>query len=73
MKRGFFNGIFAIVMGAFVIYWALTHSPKAGIGQIAMNELSGSYTMSSEAYYISLILGGVIAAIGLLRTYKSMK
>ena len=73
MKKGFFNGIFALVMGAFIIYWALTHSPKAGLGQIVSNELSGSYTMSTEAYYVSLVLGGLIAAVGLLRTYKSMK
>ena len=73
MKKGGIQGIIMLAVGAFIIYWAVTHSPKAGLGQIVSNELSGSYTMGEGAYYASLVVGTVIAALGLLKTYKAMK
>ncbi|WP_258105344.1 hypothetical protein [Marinoscillum sp. MHG1-6] len=73
MKSGLIRGLVLVLVGGFVIYWAITHSPKAGLGQIINNELSGSYTMSSGSYYASLIAGAILGLLGLLRVYKSMK
>lgn len=73
MKSGLVRGLVLIAVGAFVIYWAVTHSPKGGIGQIVSNEISGSYTMGEGTYYASLVVGTVLAVLGVLRTYKSMK
>jgi TRAP-type C4-dicarboxylate transport system permease small subunit len=73
MKSGLVRGLVLIGVGAFIIYWAVTHSPKAGVGQMITNELSGSYTMSEGAYYASLVVGTILAVLGLLRTYKSLK
>jgi len=72
MKSGLVRGIVLIAVGAFVIYWAVTHSPKAGVGQIISNEISGSYTMGEGAYYASLVVGTVLAVLGIIRTYKSV-
>ncbi|MFY0600079.1 MAG: hypothetical protein JXR03_10440 [Cyclobacteriaceae bacterium] len=73
MKSGLVRGLVLIGVGAFVIYWAISHSPKAGLGKIISNEVSGSYTMSEGVYYATLIVGIILAALGLMRTYKSMK
>lgn len=73
MKSGLIRGLVLIGVGAFVIYWAVTHSPKAGLGKMITNELSGSYTMGEGAYYASLVVGTVLAVLGILRTYKSIK
>lgn len=73
MKSGLARGLALLLVAAFIIYWAITHSPKAGVGQIISNELSGSYTMSSGAYYATLIVGIVLGILGILRVYKSMK
>jgi hypothetical protein len=62
--------IVAVFAGAFTIYWAQTHSPKAGLGQIVGNELSGSYTMNETQYYICL---GIGIALGILGVYKFFK
>ena len=67
MKKGKLQGIITALVGAFVIYWAYAHSPKAGLGKIVGNELSGSYTMSEIWYYISLALGIVIAVFGVYK------
>ena len=66
-------GIILIALGAFIIYWAQTHSPNAGIGKMITNELSGSYTMSETWYYVSMVGGTVIGIIGILRAFKAMK
>ena len=50
MKKGKVMGIVLILVGAFTVYWAQTHSPQAGVGQIVGNALSGSYTMSEGSY-----------------------
>jgi hypothetical protein len=73
MKKGLLQGVVLLGIGAFVIYWAMTHSPKAGLGQMLSNELSGSYTMSETAYYVSLAVGAVVALLGVMGAYKSMK
>ncbi len=67
-----FNLIQALV-GAFIIYWAQTHSPKAGIGQITKNFFQGSYTMSEPWYYVSLVLGIVILLHAILKLTKVIK
>ncbi|MFT6867464.1 MAG: hypothetical protein ACJA08_002307 [Cyclobacteriaceae bacterium] len=72
MKSGLIRGLALIGIGAFIIYWAITHSPKAGVGKMITNELSGSYTMGEGAYYASLIAGIILVVLGLLRSYKSM-
>lgn len=64
------QGVVAGLIGAFVIYWAQTHSPKAGIGNMIANELSGSYTMSENNYYLTLGLGIVLVLVGLYRIFK---
>ncbi|MFY0689833.1 MAG: hypothetical protein JXQ90_21870 [Cyclobacteriaceae bacterium] len=63
-------GLLLTLVGAFCIYWAYSHSPKAGIGKIVGNELSGSYTMSETSYYISLAIGAVIAIYGVMKFVK---
>ncbi len=70
MKKGKVIGIVLILVGAFTIYWAQTHSPQAGVGQIIGNALSGSYTMSEGSYYFTLIIG---ATLGLFGLYKLIK
>ncbi len=71
MKKGKLQGIIFGLIGAFVIYWAQTHSPKAKLGQIIGNELSGSYNMSETSYYLSLAVGIGLVAYGLFRLVKS--
>lgn len=70
MKKHIQQAILFILVGAFIIYWAQTHSPKAGIGNIIGNELSGSYTMSENWYYISLVIGAGLAVIGVKKILK---
>jgi len=65
--------IIILAIGLFMIYWAQAHSPKAGVGKIITNELSGSYTMSESWYYISVVAGSVIGLVGLLGLYRSLK
>ena len=60
-------------VGAFVIYWAQMHSPKAGIGQISKNFFAGSYTMSEPWYYASLVSGIALTVYGLLKWLKVLK
>ena len=64
------RGIVLLLIGGFIIYWAMEHSPKAGIGQVLSNEFSGSYTMSETWYYVSMFIGAAIAGTGLLKIYK---
>ena len=61
------QGIIMALIGAFVIYWAYAHSPKAGFGKIVGNELAGSYTMSETWYYISLTIGIALAVYGVYK------
>lgn len=62
--------IIFILIGAFLIYWAIDHSPKAGFGKIMGNELSGSYTMSETWYYVTLIVGAALAIFGVMKIMK---
>lgn len=73
MKSGMIKGLVLLGLGAFIIYWALTHSPKAGLGQMITNEVSGSYTMGEPAYYASLVVGTIIGVLGVISLYKSTK
>ena len=59
-----------VLLSAFTIYWAQTHSPKAGIGQIIGNQLAGSYTMSETQYYTCLGLGIIVGLYGLYNFFK---
>ncbi len=70
MNKGKVWGIVLILVGAFLIYWAQTHSPKAGIGKQIVNEISGSYTMDQTSYYICLISGALLGLLGLLRLFR---
>ena len=64
MKKNMQQAIIFILIGAFFIYWAIDHSPKAGLGKIVGNELGGSYTMSETWYYITLVIGAALAVLG---------
>ena len=70
MKKNKLVALFLVFLGGFTIYWSQTHSPRAGLGQIIGNELSGSYTMNETQYYICLGLGIVLCIIGLLRLVR---
>ncbi|MCV9387226.1 hypothetical protein [Reichenbachiella ulvae] len=59
-----------IIVGAFCVYWAMTHSPKAGLGDMIKNELSGSYTMSENAYYLTVFVGAVALVLGVLKLIR---
>jgi len=65
------SGIISILLGAFFIYWAETHSPKK-IGQAIGNAFSGSYTMNETSYYICLGVGVVLAIFGILKLVKKI-
>lgn len=69
----YLKSLLTLAIGLFIIYWAQSHSPEAGVGEIISNELSGSYTMSSTWYYISMVAGSVISIFGILRLYKDLK
>lgn len=58
------------LIGAFIIYWAQTHSPKAGIGQIVGNELAGSYTMDETSYFLSLVAGVGLVIYAVIKFVK---
>lgn len=72
-NKALIPSLIMVAVGAFILYWASTHSPKAGIGKMVQNELSGSYTMSEPWFYASLVVGTVIAVVGLMRTFKALK
>ncbi|MEP2773711.1 MAG: hypothetical protein ABJH05_16275 [Fulvivirga sp.] len=69
----YLKSLLTLAIGLFIIYWAQSHSPEAGVGDIISNELSGSYTMSSTWYYISMVAGSVITIFGVLKLYKDLK
>ncbi|RUA29957.1 MAG: hypothetical protein DSY77_14545 [Bacteroidetes bacterium] len=72
MKKGLLSGIILIAIGAFIIYWAIDHSPNASIGELANDLLKeDSYRMSEAWYYTSLVAGSVIALLGLRNLLKS--
>lgn len=70
MKNGKLVAVILVLVGAFTIYWAQTHSPQAGVGQVLGNAISGSYTMSEGAYYFTLILGVVVGVYGVFKLVK---
>ena len=63
MKNNIKTGIISLLVGAFFIYWAETHSPKK-LGQAIGNAFSGSYTMDETSYYICLAIGVLVAIFG---------
>ena len=65
MKKNVQQALLFVIIGAFFIYWAIDHSPKAGLGQIVGNELGGSYTMSETWYYVTLAIGAAFAVFGI--------
>lgn len=67
MKKNKLLGLVLVLFGGFTIYWSQTHSPRAGLGQIIGNELSGSYTMNETQYFICLGLGIILCIMGLIR------
>ena len=69
MKKNIKTGTIYLLVGAFFIYWAETHSPKK-LGQAIGNALSGSYTMDETSYYTCL---GVGIAVGLFGIFKLIK
>lgn len=70
MKKSTQTTVIIALVGAFIVYWAQTHSPKGSLGQIVGNELSGSYTMSESSYYISLIAGIALVVYGIYKFVK---
>jgi hypothetical protein len=70
MKKSKLSSIIFVLVGAFMIYWAETHSPK-DVGQVIGNVVSGSYTMSETGYYISLVAGIAVAVYGVFTFVKS--
>lgn len=70
MKKNQLQGIIYLLIGVFVIYWAQAHSPRAGLGKIIGNELSGSYVMNETWYYITLFAGIALGLIGIYRFLK---
>lgn len=72
MKKGLLDGVILIAIGAFIIYWAIGHSPNASIGEKVSDLLDDSaYRMSEVWYYTSLVAGSIIALLGLRNLLKS--
>ena len=70
MKSKVIVGILLLVVGLVIVYWAYNHSPHAGIGNMMINEFSGSFTLSKPAY-AGVTIGGIIFAIlGLYKIFK---
>lgn len=72
-KQESLKGLIIALIGIFFIYWAQTHSPKAGLGKMISNELSGSYTLSENWFYITMIFGVAATVLGLFKIYKNSK
>jgi len=70
MKKTQLQAIIYVLIGAFFIYWAQSHSPKAGFGQVIGNELSGSYNLSETWYYITLVVGAALGLLGIMKLVK---
>ncbi len=72
MKKGLLSGIILVALGAFIIYWAIDHSPNASVGE-KVNDLldENAYRMNEAWYYTSLVAGSVIALLGLRNLLKS--
>jgi len=72
MKKGLLSGIILVAIGAFVIYWAIDHSPNASIGEKVGDLLEeDAYRMSEAWYYTSLVVGSIVALLGLRNLLKS--
>ncbi|WP_176214658.1 DUF3185 family protein [Reichenbachiella faecimaris] len=69
MNKNIKSGIIYLLVGAFFIYWAESHSPKK-IGQAIGNAFSGSYTMDETSYYVCLIIGIAAALFGVLKLIR---
>ncbi|WP_422359362.1 hypothetical protein [Reichenbachiella sp.] len=69
MSKQIKSGIIYLLLGAFFIYWAESHSPKK-IGQAIGNALSGSYTMDETSYYICFGVGVLIGIMGILKIIR---
>ncbi|GAB3327388.1 hypothetical protein GCM10027429_01140 [Marivirga atlantica] len=66
MKNKKLRGVLLLVVGVFIIIWAIQHQPSDAL----VNEINGlfddtSYSMSEPWYYASLIVGGLISLQGL--------
>lgn len=69
MKKNIKTGTIYLLVGAFFIYWAETHSPKK-LGQAIGNAFSGSYTMDETSYYICFGAGILICVMGVLKLIR---
>ncbi|MBK6265762.1 hypothetical protein JKA74_12020 [Marivirga sp. S37H4] len=66
MKKGLISGILLVAIGTFVVYWSVDHSPYAPLGEQVKDVFdSNSYRMSEFWYYTSLVVGTIIALLGL--------
>lgn len=66
MNKGKLKGILFIALGVFILAWTYQHRPSASL----VNEINGlfddsSYSMSETWYYISLVVGAVVTALGI--------
>lgn len=71
MDKGKLKGILLIALGVFVLVWTYQHRPSAAL----VNGINGlfddaSYSMSDTWYYICLMAGAVITALGLRNLIK---
>ena len=65
-------GFLIVAIGLFIIYWAVEHSPES-LESVITNKLTGSYTMSEPWYYISLVVGSIMALFGIMKIYKASR
>ncbi len=70
MSKSLLKGFFIIIIGAFIIFWTVDHSPHAPVGQQITDILdSNEYRMSEFWYYTCLIGGIIIAIIGIRKLF----
>ncbi len=67
------KGLSILAIGAFLIYWAQTHTPNKDLLDAVNNEIIGSYALSEPMYFATLVFGGILGVLGLISLYKDMK
>ncbi len=71
MTKSLLKGLLIIALGAFIIFYAVDHSPHAPLGQQITDILdTNEYRMSEFWYYSCLLLGVLVAVFGIRKIFQ---